>query len=98
MALADEGNLKTMHHPFDPGKSLSVEKCRKEPLLETVMEGGKRISSPQPLPNISEYARDRLGRLPSEYKRFENPHIYRVGLSDGLKEERDKLIEIYRKA
>jgi len=98
MALADEGNLKTMHHPFDPGKSLSVEKCRKEPLLETVMEGGKRISSAKPLADISEYARDRLGRLPSEYKRFENPHIYRVGLSDGLKEERDKLIEIYRKA
>ncbi len=98
VALADEADIKTMYHPFDSRKSLPVEKYRKEPLLETVMEDGERTSSPQSLTDIVGYARERLGLLPPEYKRFENPHIYRVGLSDGLKKERDKLIETHRKA
>lgn len=98
VALADEADIKTMYHPFDPRKSLPVGKYRKEPLLETVMEDGERTSSPQSLTDIVGYARERLGLLPPEYKRFENPHIYRVGLSDGLKKERDKLIETHRKA
>jgi nicotinate phosphoribosyltransferase len=98
VALDDEGDIKTMHHPFDPHKSMSVEKCGKEPLLETVMEGGERSSAPRPLADIAEYARKRLSLLPPEFRRFENPHIYKVGLSDGLKKERDELIEIHRKA
>lgn len=98
VALVEEGDIKSMYHPFDPHKSMSVEKYRKEPLLETVMEGGERSSAPRPLADIAEYARERLSLLPPEFKRFENPHIYKVGLSDGLKKERDELIEAHRKA
>jgi nicotinate phosphoribosyltransferase len=98
VALVDESDIKTMHHPFDPHKSLSVEKCRKESLLEPVMEDGERTSSSQPLTEIARYARERFSLLPPEFKRFENPHIYKVGLSDSLKKERDELIEAHRKA
>lgn len=97
IALDTEGDIKTIHHPFDPNKSMSVEKCRKESLLETVMEDGLRSSSPMPLAEIARYARERFSLLPPEFKRFENPHIYRVGLSSGLKKERDKLIDAHRK-
>jgi nicotinic acid phosphoribosyltransferase len=31
------------------------------------------------------------------YKRFNNPHIYKVGLSERLKNERDWLIEVHKK-
>ncbi|MBN2720390.1 MAG: nicotinate phosphoribosyltransferase, partial [Proteobacteria bacterium] len=41
---------------------------------------------------IARYCRERIGKLPAEYRRFEFPHIYKVGLSDGLKRERDRLI------
>jgi nicotinate phosphoribosyltransferase len=97
VAMVDEGDIKTMHHPFDNRKSMSVEKCRREPLLETVMEGGKRSAEPRSLADIAAWARERLDMLPAEFKRFENPHIYKVGLSDGLKMERDGLIEEHRK-
>ena len=97
VAMADEGDIKTMHHPFDNRKSMSVEKCRREPLLETVMKGGKRLAEPRPLADIAAWARERLDLLPGEFKRFENPHIYKVGLSDGLKMERNGLIEEHRK-
>ncbi len=97
VAMADEGDFKTMHHPFDNRKSMSVEKCRREPLLETVMQGGKRLAEPRALADIAAWARERLDLLPAEFKRFENPHIYKVGLSDGLKMERNGLIEEHRK-
>ncbi len=97
VAMADEGDFKTMHHPFDNRKFMSVEKCGREPLLETVMEGGKRLAEPRSLADIAAWARERLDLLPAEFKRFENPHIYKVGLSDGLKMERNGLIEEHRK-
>lgn len=97
VALAEESAINTMHHPFDPLKSLVVGECRSEPLLHKVMENGERVSEPYTLNDISSYSRGRLKKLPQEYKRFENPHIYKVGLSDRLKEERDKLIEQYKK-
>jgi nicotinate phosphoribosyltransferase len=97
IALIGEDKIGTMHHPFDPYKSMSLESCHGEPLLEPVMRGGTRIAAPRTLADIAEYARERLNLLPPEYRRFENPHVYKVGLSDRLKRERDGLIEIHRK-
>ena len=65
-----------MHHPSDPHKSLSVGSYKKEPLLQKVMEDGKRLHEPQSLTDLQEYSRKRLAQLPEEYKRFDNPHIY----------------------
>jgi len=53
------------------------------------------VSEKKTLNQIREFAMSRLSELPDEYKRFENPHIYKVGMSKGLKDERDTLIEKY---
>ena len=42
---------------------------------------------------ISEYVKERLELLPDEHKRFENPHIYKVGISEKLFELRKKLMQ-----
>jgi len=60
------------------------------------MENGSRVSEKKTLNQIREFAMSRLSELPDEYKRFENPHIYKVGMSKGLKDERDTLIERYK--
>ena len=49
------------------------------------------------LTEIAQYSCERLKNLPEEYKRFNYPHIYKVGLSDRLKNERDRLIYEYKK-
>ncbi|MCG8390354.1 MAG: nicotinate phosphoribosyltransferase [Cytophagales bacterium] len=99
VALADEKShdIAVMHHPFDPLKSMTIRDCKKEPLLLKVMEHGKRTGSALTLQAIAAYSRERLGKLPGEYKRFENPHLYKVGLSNHLKLERDRLIAQYQK-
>jgi len=93
IALREEQDVEMMYHPYYPLKSLHVGGSRKEPLLSKVMENGERLSGPVTLPEIAEYSRERLRKLPGEYKRFDNPHVYKVGLSERLMKERDRLIE-----
>ncbi|QAA81003.1 nicotinate phosphoribosyltransferase [Aequorivita sp. H23M31] len=96
IALASEGAINKMMHPFDRTKNLDLTRFQHEPLLKKVMESGKRLLPIQSTAEIAEYSKSRLTLLPPEYKRFQNPHIYKVGLSPNLKEERDKLIDAHK--
>ena len=97
ITLADEEDVQIMHHPLYPLKSLSLIKYIKEPLLQKVMVNGKRVKDPEVLSEISKYSRNRMEKLPEEYKRFDNPHIYKVGISERLRAERDRLIDNFKK-
>jgi nicotinate phosphoribosyltransferase len=90
-AGADVVALPGMSHPFEAGKSMSLQTYRLEPLLHKVMEDGRMIEEPVPLDQIASYARERLALLPPEYKRFEFPHVYKVGLSPGLAKLREHM-------
>ncbi len=98
ISVHDETGSKRMHHPFEPLKSMQIGHYRKEPLLQMVMRKGKQTNTPATIKETSDYFGSRLEKLPAEYKRFENPHLYKIGVSDGLKKERDKLIEQYRRS
>ncbi len=97
IALDKEQDFDKITHPFDILKSLSVKNCQKEPLLVKVMENGKRLEKPRSLKEIADFSSQRLKKLSPEYKRFDNPHIYKVGISNELMKERDILIEKFKK-
>ncbi len=99
IAIKDENikNIKRMHDPFEPQRSLSIEECEKEPLLGKVMENGKRTDKSKSVEDIADYAKDRLAKLPFEYIRFQNPHIYKIGISNKMNKERNKMINKLRK-
>jgi nicotinate phosphoribosyltransferase len=97
VALDDERDIKNIYSPFEPGKSMNIENFQKEPLLEKVMENGVRTADKITLEEISVFRQERIDLLPDEYKRFTYPHIYKIGISDGLKAERDKLIEHFKR-
>ena len=97
ITLDDEDDVQIMHHPLYPLKSLSLMKYIKEPLLRKVMANGKRVKDSEVLSEISKYRHSRMEKLPEEYKRFDNPHIYKVGISERLRAERDKLIDNFKK-
>jgi len=98
ISVHDEPGSKKMHHPFEPLKRMRIEHYNKEPLLHMVMRKGKQINTPVSLKEAAAYSRSRLEKLPAEHKRFENPHLYKIGISDSLKKERDILIEQYRRS
>jgi nicotinate phosphoribosyltransferase len=97
ISIAHEKNVDMMYHPAQPDKSLSVAGLRQEPLLDKVMENGKIIQPEKSLKDISGYCLLRLSQLPEEYKRFDNPHIFKVGLSRGLIDLRNELKNRHKK-
>lgn len=96
IGLADEEKIEEMFHPFEPYKSLKIKEYEQEPLLQPVMEKGQVLQEPRSLREIADYSLKRLSELPIEYKRFNNPHIYKIGISEKLRDERDKLIRHFK--
>ncbi|SDR95337.1 nicotinate phosphoribosyltransferase [Christiangramia echinicola] len=93
IGLSQEEKITEMFHPFEPYKSMDVSKFHQEAILQKVMENGEMLISKRTLKEISDYSLSRLSELPIEYKRFNNPHIYKIGISDRLRDEREKLIK-----
>jgi nicotinate phosphoribosyltransferase len=96
IVLSDEGDrASTIYHPFDWKKFLEIGNYEQQPLLQKVMSKGQRLKQPT-LKHIAEYAQERLALLPGEYKRFENPHRYKVGASKKLLDLREQLRGQYK--
>jgi nicotinamidase/pyrazinamidase len=55
------------------------------------MENGRIVHGLPSLSEISKFCQSRLALLPEEHKRFDNPHIYKVGISEKLRDERNQL-------
>lgn len=98
VALADEKDINIMMHPFEAGKSMSLREYRLEPQLFKVMENGTATAAPLPLSEIAEFSASRIARLPAEYKRFKFPHLYKVGISEGLMKMREDMREELKKS
>ena len=96
ICLRDESEVSRIYDPREPIKSMLLKDLEKEEVLHWVMKDGKRTQASRTLTEIAAYVKSNLKRLPSEYKRFNNPHIYKVGISKNLKEEREKLLEKYQ--
>ena len=92
ITLYDESDTEMMYHPWLQMKKQSVADLEKEPQLSPVMENGNRILPRYSLSEIAAFSQERFQKLGEEYKRFDNPHLYKVGLSDRLKGERERLI------
>lgn len=96
VTLRDETGVKHMNHPFDVSKSLSFQNCTAEALLQPVMKNGKRLQPPKSLADIKTYSMKRLAEFSEEFQRFENPHLYKIGISDQLLEAREQLRTHYK--
>ncbi|SHI61297.1 nicotinate phosphoribosyltransferase [Mesonia phycicola] len=96
IAMIEEKEIEMMNHPYEPYKTLNIEKFKKEALLQVVMQNGEKLNDSPSLEQIASFSKERLLLLPFEYKRFDNPHIYKIGISDALKKERDLLIDSHK--
>jgi nicotinate phosphoribosyltransferase len=88
--LADEKIPKIIHHPFQTDKSCSVDGYPCKEITGKVMEGGKVLVAGS-LDEAAKYTGERLAKVPEETKRFDNPHIYKVGIGQKVMDLRNKL-------
>lgn len=95
VSLDSESPPREMHHPIEvlTFKDLSAYKLR--PLLNLKMDRGQ-IKENVSLRETKAYCDNQLALLPEEYRRFTNPHLYKVGLSKELKLLRDELIKSHK--
>ncbi len=79
-------------HPYHPEKNCRLKGYSHEAIIEKVMDNGKVLKG-RSLDESAKYAADRLAQLPAESKRFDNPHIYKVGIGKELMDLRNNLKE-----
>ena len=96
VCFLNEKTPATMVHPFDPEKSIELDISKAEPLLNKVMENGKKVIEDQQPQQVAKYVQNRLKELPEEHKRFNNPHIYKIGISENLQRVRNELRKKYK--
>ena len=97
--ILDEENSapEVFYHPLFPEKRKSVKGFRYKRLLMPVMEEGEITLPEKTVQQIAAYARERLALLDDSHKRFENPHVYKVGISEKLMALRDEVKEELRR-
>ncbi len=101
MALEEEvpekGKPIILYHP-----SLDMRRFRLNPegdikkLLGKVMEGGKRIASAKSMNDIQNKRIESAKAFDHTYLRFLNPHIYKVSISQGLRDMKADFVERFR--
>ncbi len=88
--------IERMHHPTFPAKKSELTSRSFEDLLKPVITDGKVVMDIPEVHEIASYAKNRLEKLQPEFKRLENPHIYKVGISTKLMEKRDVLLKLFK--
>lgn len=92
-----ESQFPKMIHPFDPLQQMSLQAYQFKPILHAVMENGKILPGIHDLRSAAKYCQEQMAKLPDEYKRFENPHIYKVGISEALHQTRIEIKSSFKK-
>jgi nicotinate phosphoribosyltransferase len=95
--LETEEGVEILYHPFFTEQHRNVEEYSAKPLMSKVMEGGRIIDQLPTAAESARYVTHRLVCLPPEYKRFENPKQYKVGISPSLMRLRSFLFEQMQK-
>ncbi|MBA2661256.1 MAG: nicotinate phosphoribosyltransferase [Bradymonadaceae bacterium] len=89
----EQTSVGRMLHPFDPRKSVDVSRFATEALLSPWVQDGEQVRELVSAHQSRAFSASRLALLPDEHKRFENPHIYKVGLSEELYTLREQVLE-----
>ncbi len=95
----DESKPLTITHPVDRWKMMTFmpgEYTVRE-VVKTVISNGKVVEKQPSLKEICEYCKKEKATFWDEYKRIDNPHIYKVDLSDGLYTLKSDMINAIRK-
>ncbi len=97
ISLLDEDHPERMVHPDNPDiVNSKIGSFKSEEILQPVMKNGEIIALEEDIKKIAEFSAGRLNLLPGEHKRFENPHVYKVGLSDKLFTLRKNIVTLHK--
>jgi len=91
--LEKETHSNRIYHPVFQSRTTNIRGKDAIELLHQVIKDGEPVSDLTSVHKAADYCRERMALLPEEHKRFENPHIYKVGISPELKELQKSMIK-----
>ena len=99
IALEDESLNKplTLTHETERWKTTTLDDYDVRKMLYKIFENGKNIYERPSLEQIVEFANAERAKFWDEYKRIDNPHIYKVNLSDKLYELKQTILKNNRR-
>ena len=71
----------------------NIFNCKSKLLLKEIVKNGNLVYKFPKIEEVKVTAKKNLEKLPTEYKRLINPHIYPVGISEELKRLKEKMIK-----
>ena len=92
----DESKPLTIFSPTATWKTMTLTNYYIKDLMQPIFVEGKQVYQSPSLMEIQAYAQEQLNTLWDEYKRFTNPHIYKVDLSQKLYDLKNQLIRSNR--
>lgn len=87
----DPAGSPVIFHPLHTGKYTRIEPLKYEYLLRPVFSDGRILTEDKSPAEISAYLKQRMAALPAEHTRFISPHLYKVGISKGLLDMKNRL-------
>ena len=83
----------TLFDPVETWKERTYVNCTARCISTPIYENGKRVYISPDLNDIKKFCKAQVGTLWDEVKRFENPHVYYVDLSQKLWDTRNTLLK-----
>jgi nicotinate phosphoribosyltransferase len=101
IALRDEeldfNSPLTLYHPIERWKSMTFTDYTVRELPVCIIKDGELVKDLPNVNKIAEYAKEEMESFWDEYKRLDQPEIYKVDLSDGLYELKTSMLDSIRK-
>ncbi len=92
----DSEHVYNFHHPYMDYRHFSMKpRGPVVPLLKPRMKDGARVGEQPSLAQMQELARKNLDALDQSFRRIINPHIYKVSISDTVKNAKSATLEKY---
>ncbi|MBR3295286.1 MAG: nicotinate phosphoribosyltransferase [Clostridia bacterium] len=93
----DETKPLTIFNPNAVWEHMTIENFYTEDVLKPIFIDGKQVYEKPTLAEIRKHAEDEMDTLWDEYKRFTNPHVYKVDLSQKLYDMKTELLHQWKK-
>lgn len=91
------GTPRRYFHPSNDYQTFSFNAANATPMLSKKMAGGKRFGAEHTLPEIRCRVQAGLEQIDRTYKRILNPHIFKVSLTEGLRDLKVGFLKSYGK-
>lgn len=93
----EAGTETRFYHPSNDLQSFAFNPAKVQPLLTKKMAGGRRCGPEETIPEIRSRVQTGLEQLDRSYKRLLNPHVFKVSLTERLRDLKVGFMKEYGK-